>query len=505
MFARVCYYICVASIGAACLYLLQSILSGNRFDIAYIYENSSAHDSLLYKISSFWAGQGGSLLLWALMGGLIGVFLLKKLERTSPVLMSFWCLIQTFFLVVMVVDDPLRKLAEFQMGMMGAGLNPLLKNPWMAIHPPIIFLGYALLAVPAAFALQALIDRDSSRWVTRCLPWALGGWVAMTVGLVLGMVWSYEVLGWGGFWGWDPVENASLVPWLISTALIHGLVLQRSRGRMVRWNVILAFLTFLSVMYATFLTRSGILSAVSVHSFGRTPAFGWLIGFPIAFAVICLGALIARWGVLSSEKKTLKASSREFALSSGLIVLCLFAVVVVVGTTFTTFNAKSGLDSGFYTRMSIPLAIAMLVLLTLSPLLKWGAESDRAKGNRPLRSGLGALAVVAGLGLVGGIISVVSPGTSRALFGWFLPEGSVESRIAAAMVLLLLGSSIVALLSNASSLVRSSFSRCGAYVSHAGVAFLILGSDILHRRSFESDRPHDGRPFGGGVRLSVLL
>ena len=469
-FARGCYYVCVGSIFAACLYLLQSILSGNRFDIAYIYENSGPHDSFLYQLSSFWAGQGGSLLLWALIGGLIGLSLLKKLERTSPLLMSFWSSIQCFFLIVMVIDDPLKSLAQFQPGMMGAGLNPLLKNPWMAIHPPVVFMGYALLIVPAAFALQALIEGDASRWARRCLPWALAGWIAMTIGLVLGMVWSYEVLGWGGYWGWDPVENASLVPWLLSTALVHGLVLQRNRGTMALWNVILSFATFLAVMYATFLTRSGILSAVSVHSFGKTPAFDWLMVLPIAYAVLCVGLLIARWQSISTEAEPMRAESREFALSIGMILLCLLAIVVLVGTTFTTFNHKSGLDGSFYTHMSIPPAIAMLVLLALWPAMRWGGEM-----NGRMRCLLRTLAVVAGIAVLGGIASLASPSISSRVFGCLMSEGSIRNGAAIGVILLILGVSIVALVSSARYMTGSTLRRCGAYVSHAGVALLVIG------------------------------
>jgi len=418
--ARACYYVSFASIAAASLYLMQCILSGNRYDIAYISENSSASDALLYKISSFWAGQGGSLLLWALIGGVIGVMLLRKIAKTCPALMSFWCLVQTFFLVLMVVDDPLKKLVDFQSGAMGAGLNPLLKNPWMAIHPPVIFMGYALLIVPAAFVVQALIEGDATRWARKCLPWALSGWVAMTAGLVLGMIWSYEVLGWGGYWSWDPVENASLIPWLLGTALVHGLVLQRQRPSLARWNVALAFGTFLSVMYATFLTRSGILSDVSVHSFGKTPAYGWLIGFPVFFGTLCLGLFLARVWVLKVEKKT-STNLRDTALSFGIIALCLFAAVVLIGTTYTTFNGGKDLNSSFYTHMSIPLSIAMLVLIALASI-----------GNAAWKSSLkrcGACVAHAGVALViigivfstngrSKVIDLVSGGRPREAFGY---------------------------------------------------------------------------------------
>lgn len=418
---RISYYISLASIAAASLYLMQCILSGSRYDIAYISENSSVQDSLLYKISSFWAGQGGSLLLWALIGSVIGALLLRKIARTSPALMSFWGLVQTFFLVLMVVDDPLKKLVDFQPGATGAGLNPLLKNPWMVIHPPVIFWGYALLIVPAAFAVQAVIDGDAVRWARKCLPWALAGWVAMTAGLALGMVWSYEVLGWGGYWSWDPVENASLIPWLLGTALVHGLVLQRKRGSLARWNVALAFATFLSVLYATFLTRSGALTDVSVHSFGETPAYGWLIGFPVFFGILCLGLFLARVSVLRVEKKAQSASLRDIALIFGIIVLCLFAAVVLIGTTYTTFNHVKDLDSSFYTRMSIPLSIAILVLIALVSIKNTAWKSSLKRCGAPLAH-LGVAFVIVGIVFSTNgrtkVIDLESGGRSREAFGY---------------------------------------------------------------------------------------
>lgn len=429
--ARACYYVSFASIAATSLYLMQCILSGNRYDIAYIAENSSSTDSLLFKISSFWAGQGGSLLLWALIGAVIGAVLLRKIGKACPVLMSFWCLVQTFFLVLMVVDDPLKKLVDFQPGAMGAGLNPLLKNPWMAIHPPVIFLGYALLIVPAAFAIQALVDGDAVRWAKKCLPWALGGWVAMTAGLVLGMVWSYEVLGWGGYWSWDPVENASFVPWLLSTALVHGLILQRKRVGLARWNIALACATFLSVMYATFLTRSGILSDVSVHSFGKTPAFGWLIGFPVFFGLLCVGMFIARVRALRVDNIAQPMQLRDGALTFGIIILCLFAAVVLIGTTYTTFNHVKELDSSFYTRMSVPLSIGLLVLIVLASI-----------GYSPWKSSLkrcGAYIAHVGVALVilgivfstngrSKVIDLESGGRSREAFGYSFTYNGLKQK-----------------------------------------------------------------------------
>ena len=478
---RMAYYVSVGCAAGALLYLLQCILSGSRYDIAYVNDNSSLRDGLLYRISSLWAGQGGSMLLWAVFGGVIGLFLLRKLERSSPVLLSFWCSVQAFFLTLLVVDDPMRKLVDFQPGTMGGGMNPLLKNPWMVIHPPVVFLAYALLAVPAALAIQALIDGDASKWAKKCLPWAIGAWVAMTAGLVLGMIWSYEVLGWGGYWGWDPVENASLVPWLFSTALVHGLVLQRQRGRMMRWNIVLAFAAFLSVLYATFLTRSGILSQISVHAFGDAenframPIYPWLKWVPIGFSALCIGFLAARWRVMSSkEKKPLAVDSRDLAISVGVIIICLFALVVLVGTTFSTFSGGKDLQPSFYTTMSVPLALAAIFFIALSPLMTWGAgDGQSLKKGIGLTNALLAIGAVTVVAIMAVGMSLLSPGLAHRAFGWLASD--TRSHIAAGSLLLLIGTALVALITAVMAGARSSLRRCGPYVAHVGVALVIIG------------------------------
>lgn len=478
---RIAYYVSTGSAAGALLYLLQCILSGSRYDIAYVSDNSSLRDALLYRVSSLWAGQGGSMLLWAAFGGVIGLFLLKKLDRSSPGLLGFWCTVQAFFLTLLVVDDPMRKLVDFQAGTMGAGMNPLLKNPWMVIHPPVVFLAYALLAVPAAFAIQALIDGDATKWVKKCLPWAIGAWVAMTAGLVLGMIWSYEVLGWGGYWGWDPVENASLVPWLLITALVHGLVLQRQRGRMMRWNVVLAFAAFLSVIYATFLTRSGILSEVSVHAFGDSenframPIYPWLKWVPIGYCALFIGFLVARWNVMSSpEKKPLATGSRDLAVSVGAIVVCLFALVVLVGTTFSTFSGSKDLQPSFYTTMSIPLALVAILFIALAPLMNWGTGDGRSrKEGRGLANVLLVLGAVVVVAVASVALSLGSPGVAHRVFGWLLPEG--KSAIATGSLVLLIGTAFVALITAVMAVTKSSFWKSGVHVAHAGIALVIIG------------------------------
>ena len=376
------YIASVIGTAYAAIYLLQQILSGARYDIAYIHDYSSLSDPLLYKISSLWAGQEGSLLIWALFAGIMGLVLSRK---QNAVLMAFWTSVQSFFLILLIVANPFRLAQDYQPGSIGAGLNPLLKNPWMAIHPPVIFLGYAALIVPAAYAVMALIKGDAKGWVKQCMPWALFGWVSLSAGIILGMVWSYEVLGWGGYWGWDPVENASLVT---ATALVHGLILQRYKGRNVRGNIVLALITFLFVLYAAFLTRSGVLSNYSVHSFADSGAGKYLLAFLLTYTIVSALILIIRWRAVSSKQKPMSLVSRDCALSLGIIVLVAFATLVALGTSYPLIltglsNLKlihpsdAVIQSDFYTKIAAPTSALLVILIALSFFVGWSRAKSK--------------------------------------------------------------------------------------------------------------------------------
>lgn len=472
---KVAYYISVAAIAYASLNLLQALFSGQRYDIAYVFGNSGPKDELLYRISALWAGQEGSLLFWALVSGLIGLPLVLRLGRKAPYLLTFWASVQVFFLVILVVQDPFAKLPNFQPGMVGGGLNPLLKNPWMAIHPPVVFLGYALLAIPAAFAIQALIDGIGSRWVAVCFPWALAGWAALTAGLALGMIWSYEVLGWGGYWGWDPVENASLVPWLTATALVHGMLLQRYRGVMARGNVVLALATFLLVIYATFLTRSGVLADVSVHSFTDLGGYAYLLGFLIFFAGAALVITAARWKAVGVAANPIRVDSKEFITVLGVIALAIFAAVVLVGTSYPIF-ARGSIRAEFYNRAATPLAILIAALVAIAPVLRWGGRGRETVGSlagaAAVLKAFAAAVVVAG---VGGAVALASPATAHRIFSWLVPTGHRTYAVAVLFLLLLAALAVIALIVSAARALKSSPARAGAFAAHAGVALLVLG------------------------------
>ncbi|MEL7061935.1 MAG: cytochrome c biogenesis protein CcsA, partial [Acidobacteriota bacterium] len=228
------------------------------FRIEYVYQYSGLDLAGHFQLAAFWAGQKGSFLIWLLWGALLGLPLRRSAGRDEPAVMWVYTLTLFGLLFILVRENPFVLLPETPAD--GAGLNPLLQDNWMVIHPPIMFIGYAATAIPFSFALAALWKRDTSNWATRAFPWALGGFLVLGLAIMLGGYWAYETLGWGGYWGWDPVENASLIPWLLSVVLVHGLFLERSQGRFRKANLILATLAYLSVLYGTFLTRSGVLA-----------------------------------------------------------------------------------------------------------------------------------------------------------------------------------------------------------------------------------------------------
>ncbi len=275
-YGRWAVYGLAAATTIASAYLLSLILN-HQYQVSYVYSYTANDLPLLYLFSAFWAGQEGSFLLWVLCTAWLGVALIRKGDRWEPQVMVSVLLVQAALLVMLLAKSPFALLPEVPTD--GSGLNPLLQNPWMAVHPPILFVGYAGLVIPFAYAIAALWKRDYDGWADVAWPWTLFSWGMLGAGIAIGAYWAYEVLGWGGYWGWDTVENSSLVPWLTATALAHGLITQKSRGTLARWNLFLAPITFALVLYATFLTRSGVLSESSVHSFTDTGLGPFLVDY----------------------------------------------------------------------------------------------------------------------------------------------------------------------------------------------------------------------------------
>ena len=477
--------------GAAGL-LLMALLN-ERYDIAYVYGYTSRELPLVYRISAFWAGPQGSFLLWALIGAWMGVFLARSARSRENSSMVFWCLAQLVLLTMLVSQSPFASLG--QPADDGQGLNPILQNPWMAIHPPLLFVGFAAATVAACLAAGALLTGRLGNWAKAALPWASFAWLTLGVGIILGGLWAYEVLGWGGYWGWDPVENSSLVPWITGTVLLHGLILQRRKKTCERPNIIFALLTYLLVLYSTFLTRSGVLGDFSVHSFadlGVTAVLGSMIAaLTIAFA----GLLVWRWRRMAAppiiESPDGKESNLYFTqwVLTGIAALVLLGTSTPVITTILNPERPRGVDAHFYNTTTGPLAVVVLALVALCPLMAWSAkarprEAASPKGRWIGPAVLGALIVAAVLLMLFGLV-----------WGMLLTVALVSLLAAGVNVFWFVRSSMVA------GLMQSSM-----YLAHAGFALMffgIAGSNLglVPQAMRLEEGGKAGRAYGWTVRL----
>lgn len=364
----ICYRLSVAMVGIAACYLLYLILD-NCFDYAYVFNYSSRELSLSYKIASFWAGQQGSFLLWLVFHAVFGLVLGRK-KYVLPGVMAVYCILQAMLLLVLVVKSPFMLMSQPQLD--GVGLNPLLQDFWMVIHPPILFLGYAGLAVPFAYALEGLFSNNHKKWLTAALPWALFSWCTLGAGIFIGGFWAYKVLGWGGYWAWDPVENSSLVPWLINGVLVHSLFWARSKPGAIKMAYLASIFSFVSVLYGTFLTRSGVLSDFSTHSFADEGVGGLLAGFVLINLFVGLVMLIIRWPDLPTGLLYSSVNSRDFILALGVIVISFMGLLVFIGmsTPLITMlmDNPSNVSAGFYNNTLLPLGGVLVILLTVIPM-----------------------------------------------------------------------------------------------------------------------------------------
>ena len=380
--AQRAYYLFTAATILMSAYLLLQIVNHN-FALQYVHSYSSQDLPLGFLISTFWAGQVGSFLLWLLLLAVIGLFLIRRREENQAAVMFFYLLVNCFFLSLLVVRSPFllipaHALAQFPGGVPpdGQGLNPLLQNFWMVIHPPVIFLGFALLAVPFSHALAALARNYYDNWARNALRWSVIGSATLGAGIFLGAYWSYETLGWGGYWAWDPVENASLIPWVLSVALIHGLVIELKRGILRRTNLLLALSCFLLVIYGTFLTRSGVLADFSVHSFTDLGTSAYMILFMIFFLGLSIVLLIVRLRSAATGLNLKDKYSADSVVLIGVFVLLLFALLTLAGTSAPLitrlFGEPANVSISYYNSNSLPLAVLMAFLIGIAPLLlRW--------------------------------------------------------------------------------------------------------------------------------------
>ncbi|MGA9120725.1 MAG: cytochrome c biogenesis protein CcsA [Bacteroidota bacterium] len=390
---------------ASAVLLTQLLL--HDFSSGYVFSYSDRSLSTFYLISSFYAGQEGSFLFWALCSAVIALVVARALRNSdiAPWALGVYMTVQTALLLLVLVKSPFRSLWEMFPQAIGShipgdgrGLNPLLQNFWMVIHPPVLFLGFAGMAAPFSLALGGLFKGDPRALIQRGLPFVLSATLILGLGIMLGAYWAYGVLGWGGYWGWDPVENSSLVPWLTGVALLHTLIAQSRTGKYVRTNFSLALVTFFLVIYSTFLTRSGILGDASVHAFTDPgAAIYWvLLSLLAVIAGISVAALALRWRSFRPEESASSIFTRESFLGYGAIAVLLSAVVVLFGTSLPIFSTTR-VEPAFYDTANLPLAAVMVLLIGFSLLVQWEYQEGREMVRSAFR-GL-AFSVIAGIGL----------------------------------------------------------------------------------------------------------
>jgi cytochrome c-type biogenesis protein CcmF len=466
------------------------------FSVAYILHHSNRALPAPYKFAVLWSGQEGSILFWALLLSAYG-FVLRLRHKVDQRLVAMASMvlaaIQVFFLILVnFVANPFGIMDSIAAD--GNGLNPLLQYPEMVIHPPMLYLGYVGVSVPFAFALAALIMRyPGEKWIHITRRWTMVAWLFLTFGISLGAHWAYAVLGWGGYWGWDPVENASLLPWLSTTAFLHSVMMQEKRGMMKVWNVWLIFITFMLSVLGTMLTRSGMVS--SVHAFAQSSIGSWFSGFLAIIFVVCMVFYVRNRDHLRSENKLESLVSRESSFMFNNLLLLGACFAVLCGTLFPILSewvrdVKMSLGAPFYNKVMVPIGLALIFLTGVGPLLAWRNTSVGSIKRNFAVPGTIALVVEA---LVGFVLSkngvrfwtdmgqmyamlafclstlVIATVASEFIRGGIVWKNKLQTNLAFGMY----------------QLTRRNMRRYGGYVVHFGVVLVVIG---LAGAAFDRDQ-----------------
>src|SRR5437660_2759814 len=455
----------VSAVAAA---VLLAALARHDFSFQYVADHTSRELPLRYALTAFWGGQEGSLLLWLLVlsgYSAAAVLTTRRVARdllawTVPVL----AFVGTFFAFMLVfVSSPF---ATQHAPADGAGLTPSLQNPYMAIHPPMLYLGYVGLTIPFAFAMGALLSRRTDeRWIVATRRWTLAAWAFLGVGQLLGAHWAYVEIGWGGYYAWDPVENAALMPWLAATAFLHSVMIQEKRGMLRVWNMVLVTLAFCLSIFGTFLTRSGVIN--SIHSFSQSPLGGWFLGF-IAFVTAFSVVLIyVRLPLLRTRTKLESLVSREAAFLYNNLLLVALALTILWGVVYPLLTqAVNGetrsVSKPYYDFFLHSFGLPLLLLMGIGPLVAWRRASLRALGK--------TFAVPAAVSVVTGVVLLAlgfgssTPGLLAYTFSAF---------VAASIVLEFVRGRRAA--GSLTRLVARNRRRYGGYIVHAAILLLAIG------------------------------
>jgi cytochrome c-type biogenesis protein CcmF len=471
-----------AAVSAAVFALLWAIFT-NDFSFTYVLHESNRALPAAYKFAALWSGQEGSLLLWAWL--LAGFSFIVRLRHTAGFRLTAFAStilagIEVFFLLLLNFEALPFTCLPGAVPVDGDGMNPLLQYPEMVIHPPLLYLGYVGFSVPFAFALGALMMRAPvDKWLPITRRWAIVAWLFLTCGVVLGMHWAYAVLGWGGYWGWDPVENASLMPWLTGTAFLHSTIMQEKRGMMKTWNIWLLFSTFLLCIFGTLLTRSGMVS--SVHAFGQSSIGTWFWSFLALVLVVCATTFVVRRDHLKPEHSIESLVSQESSFLFNILVLLAACVAVFCGTLLPVFSQfavgnKVTVEAPFYNRVVVPIGLFLLLLTGTAPLLAGRSTSaKRIRKNFAVPAFSGALTAVVLVAC--GIHPWTDQGDLYALVCFSI----------SAFVIVAIGREVVRgalsiqqqtgknLASSTLRLARGNTRRYGAFIVHFGIVLMFIG------------------------------
>ncbi len=455
----------------------------NDFSVAYIMHHSNRDLPVAYKFAALWSGQEGSLLFWCWLLATYGL-VLRLRHKVDTRLVAYASVIlsavQVFFLLLVNFAAHPFAIVTGTIPADGNGLNPLLQYPEMVIHPPMLYLGYVGMSVPFAFALAALIMKyPGEKWIHITRRWTMVGWLFLTCGIFLGAHWAYAVLGWGGYWGWDPVENASLLPWLTGTAFLHSVMMQEKRGMMKTWNVWLIFTTFLLCIFGTFLTRSGVVS--SVHAFAQSGVGPWFVWFLAIIFAVCVFFYVRNRAHLRSEHRLESLVSRESSFLFNNVLLLVSCFAVLWGTLFPVLSewvqgTKVTVGPPFFNRVNVPIAMFLLLLTAVGPLLAWRKTSGES-----LKRNFLVPTVVSVIVAIALIIGGMHPWEDVSVL-YSLMAITLSTLVAATIVSeFWRGGRVIARHNNSNifagmvQLTRRNTRRYGGYLVHMGVVFAVLG------------------------------
>lgn len=525
------FFIVSSACFAVAAIALWTLIFAREIVVMYVHKNASDDLTLAYRFATFWADQGGTFILWGLYNTVLGALLLRKAKPDAPWVMPFFSLMNISLFTLLCFMNPfwlaspdtIRKIlaelgatpeitsflpsnfwqhlvyyfgwAGYPMPSQGPGLNESLRNFWMVIHPPTLFVGYSSTVVASCFALGALMHRDYDGWVNRAAPWLTFSWGILGVGIFLGAYWAYETLGWGGYWMWDPVENSSIIPWVVGGALIHGLLAQRARGNFKQANLFLGGLLGTSILLSSFLVRSGVLDGASVHSFAtpQKSVFYTLLAMLLVWSLLHLAIWVWRFRDIQSEIAYERVWERHFGFFLGVITLAASAFVIAFGVTVPIWKPwmpgtqSLQIEHVFYNKALLPVYFTVVLLMAITPLAPWRQRSEkkRLKPFTLASLGLGALLLLAFL--------------ASGVYAW---SGGFQTRNDPAYIIfglaLLLG-----LITNGVVLARTARAgllQTGPWMAHIGFFLMLAGVLVTTRFKLE----HQVQPSELGQSVAVF-